>query len=62
MTTTVIIKSTEPNHENVKVEVVDPKTGKKSGNHTILTDGEEVMMYVHSGSALHIKEVAKNSG
>lgn len=63
MTTTVTITSTNPNHENVKVERIYPAAligdKVKDSDITILTDGESITEYVHSGVELRISETAK---
>lgn len=57
MTTQVIVRSANPNHENILVEVI------QDGNPSqlqVLTDGEEASFYVYSSQSLKITEVPKN--
>lgn len=58
MTTTVIIKSPSPNHEDLLVNLIDITTGQPfQGYH--LTDGDELTLYVHSGQGFSVQEVPK---
>lgn len=58
MTTSVIVSSNRPNHEDVLVETLNTVGEANTG--TRLTDGETRSFYVHSGATLRITEVAKD--
>ena len=60
MTTSVIVSSNRPNHEDVLVETLSASGDASTG--TRLTDGEQRSFYVHSGATLRITEVAKEPG
>lgn len=59
MTTKVTITSSNPNHQDVLVEQVNPMDGTTWPNAKRLTDGESVEIYVHSSVALRVTEIAK---
>jgi hypothetical protein len=60
MTTRVIIKSTRPNHQAVRVEQLHPSSGESVSPQHTLNDGETVELVVHDGACLHITEVPKS--
>lgn len=61
MTTTVIIKSQNPNHENVEIIARNPATGKQHTScYAVLGDGNTHTAYVHDGSELLIREIKKS--
>lgn len=62
MTTSVIISSPKPNHENVKVcgEYLDTSGNFASiASEVVLTDGESTQLYVHGSMRVTITEVQK---
>jgi len=58
MTTRVIIQSPSPNHQNVKVETTSGD-GREPQLQKVLTDGEEIQLYVYPGQQILISEVPK---
>ena len=62
MTTTVVISSPSPNHENLKVisQYIDSDGNISSyGSIQVLTDGESCQLHVHGGMRVTITEVLK---
>jgi hypothetical protein len=59
MTTTVIIKSPNPNHNDLLVKIINPKTQEEYSTKR-LTDGEEASLYVYGSQSLVIDEIAKD--
>ena len=61
MTTQVIIKSSRPNHQAVRVEQINPAAGEPTAGTTYtLDDGDTCSLYVHSGVQLRVTEVPKS--
>ena len=63
MTTTVVVMSPKPNHQNVRVRVFYPDEighpDAKAYSDVTLKEGESTTTYVHSGAAIVIEEVEK---
>jgi hypothetical protein len=63
MTTTVIITSPTPNHNNIGVAIqfLDAAGEPSSDTHFVatLTDGQSTVVHVHSTARLVITEIAK---
>lgn len=61
MTTKITITSSNPNHQDVAIAVVNPTDGSTVQT-TTLTDGQSREFYLHDGAAVTCTEVAKPVG